>query len=80
MTDFVFRVGGVVSESSYKFFLQFIFYTALFTCFTLIVSAIFISELHSDVSLFDFLLSSSFNNVWIQTGSVNPHWAVALGL
>lgn len=51
MADFLFRVGGVVSESSYKFFLQFIFYTALFTCFTLIVSAIFVSELRSDVSL-----------------------------
>ncbi|CRG87728.1 hypothetical protein PISL3812_04748 [Talaromyces islandicus] len=42
-------VGGVVSESSYKFFLQFIFYTALFTCFTLIVCAIFVSELRSDI-------------------------------
>ncbi|KAH8701729.1 DHHC zinc finger membrane protein [Talaromyces proteolyticus] len=41
-------VGGVVSESSYKFFLQFVFYTAFFTCFALIVFAIFIAELHSD--------------------------------
>lgn len=50
MANLNFRVGGVVSESSYKFFLQFVFYTALFTFFNLIVCAIFVAELRSDVS------------------------------
>lgn len=43
-------VGGVVSESSYKFFLQFVIYTAFFTCFCLIVLAIFVAEHRADVS------------------------------
>jgi palmitoyltransferase len=45
-------VGGVVSESSYKFFLQFVVYTAIFTCFGLIVFAYFIAERRSEVRFF----------------------------
>lgn len=48
-------VGGVVSETSYKFFFQFVIYTACFTSFCLIVFAIFIAEHRSDVSQFSFL-------------------------
>ncbi|KAJ5573954.1 uncharacterized protein N7459_008381 [Penicillium hispanicum] len=38
-------VGGVVSETSFKFFIQFVFYTAVFCAFALIVSAYFTAEL-----------------------------------
>jgi palmitoyltransferase len=37
-------VGGIVSETSFKFFIQFLFYTALFTTHTLIFSAYFLAE------------------------------------
>lgn len=49
-------VGGVVSESSHKFFLQFVIYTAVFTGFCLIVFAYFVAEHRSDVRF--FLLAS----------------------
>ncbi|KAL4896092.1 DHHC palmitoyltransferase-domain-containing protein [Aspergillus ambiguus] len=38
-------VGGVVSETSLKFFIQFVFYTTLYCMFALIVCAIFTAEL-----------------------------------
>ncbi|KAJ5176658.1 Palmitoyltransferase pfa5 [Penicillium canariense] len=38
-------VGGVVSETSFKFFIQFVVYTAMFCGFVLIVSAYFTAEL-----------------------------------
>ncbi|KAL4799639.1 DHHC palmitoyltransferase-domain-containing protein [Aspergillus venezuelensis] len=41
-------VGGVVSEKSFKFFIQFVFYTAVFCAFVLIVCAIFTAELRKD--------------------------------
>ncbi|OAX83035.1 hypothetical protein ACJ72_02607 [Emergomyces africanus] len=37
-------VGGVVSETSFKFFIQFLFYGMLFTTFNLVVLAIFVAE------------------------------------
>jgi hypothetical protein len=44
------RVGGVVSETSFKFFIQFLVYTTVFCAFTLIVSAYFTAELKRQVS------------------------------
>ncbi|KAF9894580.1 palmitoyltransferase pfa5 [Aspergillus nanangensis] len=38
-------VGGVVSETSFKFFIQFIVYTGVFCTFALIVCAVFTAEL-----------------------------------
>ncbi|PWY96465.1 zf-DHHC-domain-containing protein [Aspergillus sclerotioniger CBS 115572] len=38
-------VGGVVSETSFKFFIQFVFYTMLFCTFSLIVCATFTAEM-----------------------------------
>ncbi|KAE8152005.1 zf-DHHC-domain-containing protein [Aspergillus avenaceus] len=38
-------VGGVVSETSFKFFIQFVFYTTVFCAFALIICAIFTAEL-----------------------------------
>ncbi|KAH8423488.1 DHHC family palmitoyltransferase [Aspergillus melleus] len=55
-------VGGVVSETSFKFFIQFVFYTMVFCLFCLIVCAYFVAEIKRD------------------SGSVNPHWAVGIGL
>lgn len=37
-------VGGIVSETSFKFFIQFLFYTAAFCTHTLIFSAYFLAE------------------------------------
>ncbi|KAE8352804.1 zf-DHHC-domain-containing protein [Aspergillus coremiiformis] len=55
-------VGGVVSETSFKFFIQFVFYTTIFCTYALMVCAIFTAELRRE------------------TGEVNPHWAVGIGL
>ncbi|KAJ5280102.1 hypothetical protein N7478_005474 [Penicillium angulare] len=55
-------VGGVVSETSFKFFVQFVAYTAIYCLFALIVSAYFTAEIRRN------------------TGSVNPHWCVCIGL
>ncbi len=44
-----YRVGGVVSETSFKFFVQFIAWTAAYCLFTLILMAITISELRQEV-------------------------------
>ncbi|KAL2820507.1 DHHC palmitoyltransferase-domain-containing protein [Aspergillus cavernicola] len=42
-------VGGVVSETSFKFFIQFVFYTAVLCAYILIVCAIFTAELRRDI-------------------------------
>jgi len=42
------RVGGVVSETSFKFFIQFVSYTFIFCAFALIVCAVFTAELKKD--------------------------------
>lgn len=44
------RVGGVVSETSFKFFIQFVFYTMIFCAYCLIVCAVFTAELKREVS------------------------------
>ncbi|KAL2002866.1 hypothetical protein VTN02DRAFT_5703 [Thermoascus thermophilus] len=41
-------VGGVVSETSFKFFIQFVFYTAVFCIFNIIVLSIFVAELRRE--------------------------------
>ncbi|KAJ5723860.1 hypothetical protein N7488_001895 [Penicillium malachiteum] len=41
-------VGGVVTETTFKFFVQFVAYTALYCTFALIVSAFFTAELRRD--------------------------------
>ncbi|KAK2748892.1 palmitoyltransferase pfa5 [Myotisia sp. PD_48] len=38
-------VGGVISESSFKFFIQFLFYGLLFTIFNVVVMSRFVAEL-----------------------------------
>ncbi|KAJ5966323.1 Palmitoyltransferase pfa5 [Penicillium waksmanii] len=73
-------VGGVVSETSFKFFIQFVFYTATYCTFVLIVSAYFTAELKRNVS------DSTINPILItftdsyKTGSVNAQWCVCIGL
>lgn len=68
LTEKPLRVGGVVSESSFKFFIQFLFYALLFTTFNLVVFAIFVAErreevcfLSSTVSGFVVMTVISFN-------------------
>ncbi|KAL4808719.1 DHHC palmitoyltransferase-domain-containing protein [Aspergillus unguis] len=43
-------VGGVVSEESFKFFIQFVFYTAVFCIFIMVVCAIFTAELKRETN------------------------------
>jgi palmitoyltransferase len=45
-------VGGVVSETSFKFFIQFVVYTAIFCVYTLIVSAYYTAEIRRNVSTY----------------------------
>lgn len=45
----IIRVGGVVGENSFKFFIQFVAYTALYCTFVLIVLAIKIHEIKHEV-------------------------------
>lgn len=47
-----YRVAGVVSETSFKFFVQFVVWTAIFCIFTLTVMAIVISEYKKEVGRF----------------------------
>ena len=44
------RVGGVVSETSFKFFVQFVGWTAVYCIFNLIVAAYFLAEYRRKVS------------------------------
>ena len=46
-------VGGIVSETSFKFFLQFLFYAALFCTHVLIVMAYFVAERRRDPDWLD---------------------------
>ena len=55
------RVGGVVSETSFKFFLLFAAWTAIFCIFNLIVVAYFLAEHKSEVSSISFSCCSLFN-------------------
>lgn len=36
--------GGIISETSHKFFVQFLFYGTLYTCYSLVVFAVFVAE------------------------------------
>jgi palmitoyltransferase len=43
--------GGIIGESTHKFFMQFVAYAALYTTYVWIVVAVFLAERHSKVSL-----------------------------
>ena len=44
------RVGGVVSEMSFKFFIQFVGWSAIYCVFNLTVAAYFLAEYRREVS------------------------------
>ncbi|KAF2732360.1 zf-DHHC-domain-containing protein, partial [Polyplosphaeria fusca] len=44
MDHFCPYAGGIISETSHKFFIQFLFYTAIYTGYVMIVMAIFLAE------------------------------------
>ena len=50
-------VGGVLSETNYKFFIQFTGWTAVFCIFLMIMLAVLLAEMKSDVSVI-FLFDS----------------------
>lgn len=41
------RVGGVIGENSFKFFIQFVTYTALYCIFILVVMAVYIAQIEA---------------------------------
>jgi palmitoyltransferase len=49
MDHFCPYAGGIISETSHKFFVQFLFYGSLYTGFVLIVMAVFLAERGSQV-------------------------------
>lgn len=53
-TDSECRVGGVVSETSFKFFIQFLFYAMLFVTFNGVVMAVFVAEQRNMVNIYTF--------------------------
>lgn len=53
------RVGGVVSETSFKFFIQFVVYTAIFCVYLLIVSAYYTAEIRRNVSTYSPKLTAT---------------------
>lgn len=69
-----------MSETSFKFFIQFVFYTATFCTFALIVFAYFTAQLKHDVSDLSSLTSVITSSDFYQTGNVNAHWCVCIGL
>ncbi len=40
----IIRVGGIIGETSFKFFIQFLAYGALYCAFVLVVMAIYVAE------------------------------------
>ncbi|KAK2867751.1 hypothetical protein FQN49_003509 [Arthroderma sp. PD_2] len=63
-------VGGVVSETSFKFFIQFLFYALLFVIFNGVVMAIFVAELRREFGSLNIhyiviLASSSFFGLFL---------------
>lgn len=74
------RVGGVVSETSLKFFIQFVAYTSIFCTFVLIVSAYFTAEIRRQVRLPRAISILRLLLTFDQTGGANPHWCVCIGL
>ena len=53
-TDVVRRVGGIISETNFKFFIQFTGWAALYWCFVLIVFSIFFAESQNEVRFLVF--------------------------
>lgn len=45
-------VGGVVGERALKFFIQFMFYTMIFTCYATVVLGFYVAHYKDDVQLF----------------------------
>lgn len=48
------RVGGIVGENSFKFFIQFLVYAAGFCAFVLTCIAVFVAERRREVMLYFF--------------------------
>ena len=44
------RVGGIISETSFKFFIQFVAYASIYCLHVLVFMAIFVAEVRSQVS------------------------------
>ena len=67
-----FRVGGIISEMSFKFFLQLVLYASLYCLHVLVFMAVFVAEVRSEVS--GFLIDLSHNEIF----SVPALWRKAI--
>jgi palmitoyltransferase len=72
------RVGGVVSETSFKFFIQFVAYTCIFCTFALIVSAYFTAEIRRQVRL--PRPTMSIQRVLVANFSIRPEESTPIGV
>ena len=52
----ILRVGGIVSETNFKFFIQFVAWTAILCLFALVFMAKFVAELKKEVSRYSLCL------------------------
>lgn len=63
------RVGGIVSETNFKFFIQFVSWTAIYCIFTLICLAVFSKEIASKVSRAESLCANEIISLVLSTPS-----------
>lgn len=69
-----------MSETSFKFFIQFVVYTAIYCGYLLIVNAYYTAEIRRNVSITYSLRQQQGQLTFLKTGGANPHWAVCIGL
>jgi hypothetical protein len=66
------RVGGVVSETSFKFFIQFVVYTAIFCGYLLIVSAYYTAEIRRNVSSYLPKVTATLTDIFQRPEAPTP--------
>lgn len=78
MDHFCPYAGGIIGETTHKFFVQFLFYGSLYTGFSLIVTAVFFAERMREVRLGIDLTVIVL--MWIQLNSRPGTWIAALAV
>ena len=75
----LFRAGGMVSETNFKFFIQFCIYTVFFCAFVLITTAYFLHQ-GGEVSTNAAFAARTAANAFTKDGLARPTWIVMLAL
>lgn len=65
--------GGIIAEHSHKFFMQFVFYGALYTTYLWIVVAVFLADRNTKASACDVfhLITTDFLTDWIEARTMD---------